>query len=277
MTFKIGIHYPNHSAIVTPLIEAFEAGLKRHDVTVESIKFPDHSECDLAVCWNHRNHRLFKQQKEAGKDYLCLERGFLGNRFDWTALCFNGLNGNADWSHCDNSNPDRFEKYHQPKLKPYKTDGEVALIIGQVPGDASILHVDMPGWYQKAIDEIKACYVSQVVFRPHPLCVERHIDTIPSGVDEVSNKTLAKDLDRALVCVTMNSNTGVESVFAGVPTLTFDTGAMAYNVTGHDLGTFPGTPDRIQWAYDLAYKQWDREELANGDAWDHVRKRYGLF
>ena len=277
MTFKIGIHYPNPAA-VTPLIEAFEHGLKRHNVIVESTKFPNQINCDLAVCWNHRNHRLFKQQRQSGRDYLCLERGFIGNRMEWTALCFNGLNGNADWSHCENSPPDRAFQYHSDKMQDYCLNPEgVFLIIGQVPGDASILHVDMPGWYQQMIAKAKTDYAdTRIIFRPHPLCVERHIETVPEGVDGVSDKTLADDFKRAAICVTMNSNTGVESVLAGVPTIAYDPGAMAYDVTPHQITEDHEMIDRTQWFFDLAYKQWNREELANGDAWDHVRKRYGI-
>ena len=69
--------------------------------------------------------------------------------------------------------------------------------------------------------------------------------------------------------VTFNSNTGVEGVLAGVPTVTMDEGAMAYPVTGHKLVDIV-TPDRMAWAYALAWKQWRMEEMFSGVCWDVV-------
>jgi hypothetical protein len=73
--------------------------------------------------------------------------------------------------------------------------------------------------------------------------------------------------------VTFNSNSGVEAVVDGVPTLSFDIGSMVYEVSGHLLDDIeePKRFDRTQWLANLCYAQWNPEELRNGEAWDHLK------
>jgi hypothetical protein len=79
----------------------------------------------------------------------------------------------------------------------------------------------------------------------------------------LSTGTLAEDLARAAVCVTWNSNAGVEAVLAGVPTVSMCKGSMAYDVTGHVIGDMLRLP-REDWAARLAWCQWLPEEIATG-------------
>ena len=101
-------------------------------------------------------------------------------------------------------------------------------------------------------------------FRPHPVAVQRgQHHNVPRAV--TSEQSLADDLAGAAVVVTFNSNTGVDAVLAGKPTVTMDAGAMAWPVTDHVLGQH-GEYDRESWAYRMAWKQWRDEEISSGDA-----------
>lgn len=274
MTIKVGIHFPRKHALVTPFLSAFAEGMKRHPVKVELKTFPEHSECDVAVCWNHRNHKLFRQQQAVGKHYLVLERGFIGDRVHWTSIGFDGLNGRADFVVKDMPH-DRFRKHFAALMRPWKKNGRYVLVNAQCQGDASVApYVNFRKW---AARTVKACHTrfpgKLIMWRPHPVEVERGCACDIEGATTSKGRTLAEDLAGAYAVVTFNSNSGVDAVMAGVPTFTFDEGAMAWPMAAHNFDENRVFPSRIQWAADLAYKQWSMDELKQGVPWSYLKEK----
>lgn len=216
----------------------------------------------MAACWGWRMGRMIRGQ---GADVLVMERGYLGDRFSWTSLGWNGLNGYADFGNVPQDGGKRFEKYHGHLMKPWKTDGDYVLVIGQVPGDASLKGQNMLPWYCKTAVQAGRNFNLPVVFRPHPMAMRKGLRmNIPSV--RLHTGELSHALERAAVCVTFNSNTAVDAVLAGVPTVALDRGTMAYSICSHDLGQPLVRPDRWRWASELAWKQWSIDEIRSGDA-----------
>lgn len=277
MSFKIGIHYPARPALVTPYLTAFEKGIRKHGVNIEAQPFPNLITCDLAICWNHRNFKLFNAQKQNNADYLIMERGYIGNRITYTSLGFNGLNGKADFSYAKGLSFDRFEsRFSDIFVDINKTDNDYVLLIGQVAGDASIAHISIRDWERTMVPQLKTIFKKEVVYRPHPVEIERKQATPVPGTTLSKNDFLYDDLKNALCCVTYNSTTGVQSVLANVPTFSFDKGSMAYSVSQHELINRFEVFDRKKWAGELSWKQFSIDELANGFAWDTVRRQYEM-
>ena len=102
------------------------------------------------------------------------------------------------------------------------------------------------------------------VFRPHPRYPQQFVKF------NRLNGSLSEALGLAKMVVTYNSNSGVDAVLAGVPTVTYDEGAMAWDVTSHNVG-YLVTPERNEWCYRMAYTQWSPEEISNGEAWEHLK------
>lgn len=71
------------------------------------------------------------------------------------------------------------------------------------------------------------------------------------------------------LAITLNSSVGVESVMAGVPTVTLDEGAMAWDVSGHSVDEVI-KPPRQEWLSWLAWTQWSWDEIAEGKPWAHL-------
>ena len=243
--------------------QAFASGLRRHgieaEISAEEPASTGRGAYDLLVVWGVRRRAAIERQKREGGQVCVLERGYIGDRFKWTSVSFGGgLNGRGEFRGVSSS-PERFETFHGHLKQPWRRKPGYALLIGQVPGDMSLAGVggDLARWYAETTDALEDLGY-EVKFRQHPLA------------GHGSGETLQEALSGAAICVTFNSNTGVESVLAGVPTVTMDKGSMAWGVSSHSLEQTE-TPCRTQWAAELAWKQWSLGELQSGAAWDRMK------
>lgn len=248
--------------------KAMADGLKRHAFQpIIAAKGTVPLAGEFVVCWGWREGQRLR---ELGCNVLVMERGYLGDRFFWTSLGWNGLNGRATWNN-PADNGERFDRYFGTVLKPWcpKPDG-YALIVGQVPGDAALCGIDLDPWYIEAAEKMRARGLD-VRFRPHPMAVKHGRD---SGVLRDCRDTgdLASSLAGASVAVTWNSNIGCEAIMAGVPVIACDEGSMSWPLAAHGLDAGIVTPDRAEWCRAMAWRQWKIEEIASGEAWAHVRE-----
>lgn len=253
-----------------PKLDAFVAGLRAHGLEPEERRADDWRVSDLAVVWAHRDTKLHDMQRKAGKHYLVLERGYIGdieNRRRWTSCGYDGLNGRADFCNAD-ARPDRWEQHFAGAMQPWKDGGDYALLMGQVRGDASLAGVDIAAWYAEAAQALGE-FGWTVMFRPHP----RYPTQAPDGA-----YTLVGGLDSALsdagVVCTWNSSSAVDAVLSGVATIAVDRGSMAWNVALNAIVSGFVRPDRTEWAARLAYTMWNDDELASGHAWEHLKRKF---
>lgn len=243
-------------------MSAFAAGLRRHGwKTTIAPAYAGGMRADLCVTWGVRRRDQHLRAMSEGAEICVLERGYVGDRLHWSSVSFGGgLNGRALFRGPFSDGTrwgEHFAKYMQPWRQ--KPDGYV-LVCGQVSGDCSLKGVDIDRWYADTIAELRAAG-HDVRFRPHPLQGKPAPRLLPP---------LAEDLAGARYVVTFNSNSGVDAVLAGVPTVAQDEGSMVYSIAGHDRLAMPPTPYRTSWAHALAWCQWSREEMERGDCWEAV-------
>lgn len=200
----------------------FFHGLAAHGIRAEFRMSSMYRPSDLAVFWAHKNTTAIEGQRRIGKDYLVMERGYFGDRFAMTSLGYNGLNGHAEF-HNENSPPDRWLKYGT-EVRPWKHDGEVIVLMGQVPTDASLRNCpNYARWVNTSAETAAALYGTKVYFRPHPHpAAQAFKPRLP-----VIGGTLESALDRASAVIIWNSNSGVDAVLRGVPLIACDKGSMA--------------------------------------------------
>lgn len=246
---------------------AFAEGLRRHGVSVEMFSS---RECvpvaDFLCAWGWRNCVRWRRE---GQDVLVMERGYIGDRFSWTSLGWGGLNGRAEWNE-PADNGERFEKNFGHMVGDWCRGDGYALIVGQVRGDASLTGVDIDAWYEKA-EFLISTRGYDVRLREHPVAIQQGKRTSAMQGNRLTG-TLEEALAGASIVVTYNSNTGVESVLAGIPTIVCDIGAMAWPVAAHGLDAEIVTPDRTDWFRRMAWRQWTLEEISSGLAWEYVGK-----
>lgn len=256
-----GAHHQSHA-------EAMVSGLKRHAVDISTFGNRPDNDADFCTVWGWRAGARIRDHG-FDKPILVLERGYLGDRFFWTSLGWDGLNGRARWNAAQD-NGERFWRHHGHLACEWEHHDGYALIIGQVPGDMALEGVNIDEWYREAGALLWAKGID-TRFRPHPEAVKRgHISTVPPHVH--IEGTLDEAFSGASMVVTWNSNAAVDAALAGIPTIAMDEGSMAWPVAAHSLAEPLVTPDRDGWFRDLAWRQWTADEIASGLAWEVVRE-----
>lgn len=242
---------------------AMAAGARKHGLTVIEQASITHVSTQVVACWGWRTGR---QLHERGHEVLLMERGYLGDRFAWTSLGWNGLNGRANFATREDGG-DRFRKHFSDLLKPWNPEGRYVLLVGQVPGDMSLQGRDLAPWYAEQAAKAAAEYHLPVMFRPHPVAVSRGQARHVPGTQMLQGD-LHGALAAAAVVITFNSNTGVDALLAGKPTTSHDCGSMVWEETNQLAGA--SDPGREAWAARLAWCQWTIDELRSGEAWSFV-------
>lgn len=242
-------------------------GLCRHGLDVERFGIAPRADVDVAVVWSWRVGMRIRQQGYPGP-ILVMERGYLGDRFSWTSLGWDGLNGRARFPSAQDGGERFWMNFGHLACEWERFDG-YWLIAGQVLGDMSLANVNYLEWLKDMVDELDRMGVD-VRFRPHPEAVRRG-QQFPVPAYMVSKGTLEQDLSEATCVIAYNSNTTVDAVLAGIPAITVDEGAMAWDVTSHHVGQAHVTPDRTEWFRRMAWRQWTIDEIQSGEAWEVVR------
>ena len=258
---RVAVYARESAAHQITAARAFAEGLKRFGITAGVHSTGTYTPSDLAVFWGHRQHQIMQRQRSKGLDYLVMERGYIGDRFQYTSLGFNGLNGRAEF-YADNMPASRGDRF-RGTIKPWHS-GEYYLICGQVIGDASLNEVDYPAWVMSLPREINGL---PVMFRPHPV---RFGYAVPFPL---TTGSLDEDLAGAAGVITFNSNSAVDALLAGTPAIACDAGSMVYGDVGHSTDDWR-KPHREEIINRLAWCQWTLDEIAAGAAWDHLRQRY---
>lgn len=247
--------------------DVMRQGLERHGIACVYADYDEPAPCDFAVIWGWRQDKVIS----AGPPVLVMERGYVGDRLGkWTSLGWNGLNGRASFPLAQDGGA-RWRENFDGVMQPWKDGGNYILLMGQIPGDASLNGLNIEAWCQDAAIALGTAHDLPIAYRPHPLAVGRgyRIKDV-AGTFRFSG-SLESALEGAAMVATLNSNSGVDAVLAGVPTWACDEGAMAWPVTGHALGQEAPRPDRAAWAAQLAWCQWMAPEIASGKAWEALR------
>ena len=137
----------------------------------------------------------------------------------------------------------------------WRTGGDKILIIEPGPFAAAIFHVDLKTWKYEVAKELRKYTDKKIYFRPK------------------INKKIRKDLYKQLLdddyycTISINSNSAVESIWAGVPAITLDkhisNPVTVSNIS--DINNLYRGP-LGNWLSWLTYNQYTYDELLNGTA-----------
>ncbi len=265
--YRVGVVKPTQNPYIFKLATSIE---KAGNTLVVANTPQELVGVDFALLWSMKKYPYLEVLDKNRTPFLVAEMGFLGDRSkEWHSLGWGDINGKADF--CNKFvKPDRAALW-RPKLKPWKTSGSYILLCGQVLGDYTLknLHQKLSVFYSQTAKKLMEAYGMPVVFRPHPKWCPRDL---PSWLKVSTNKSLEEDLNTAWLTVAWSSNSLVESIMNGCPTLAFDPIAMTWDISIHSIGETPILPDRQEWLNRISYAQWSTSELEDGTAWNHVKK-----
>lgn len=262
-------------------INAFQNGFKKFGINsiIRDI-YSGYIESDLIVIFGVSKKSTFQGQArgriiESHNDLsstIVIERGFV-KRDIYNSIGIGGLNGRADFKN-ESSPSDRWEKL-QLNLKPHQhNDDGFILLSGQVPWDASVQHINYYHWVTNIFNTLIKTYGKEkVLFSHHPFSLNKAYKPVNLPFfKSIKDKKIEDILPLCKYTIAFNSNVGVDSILAGVPTVSIDEGSMVYHISGHDIfkPIFPSQETRLQWAYNIAYSQWTNKEIMEGLPHKHL-------
>lgn len=188
----------------------------------------------------------FWRSVEATGDYLLVDRASYGDP-DFVQLVWNGHGRRGDHK-VPTAPAGRFRRTFDGEVFAWSLSGKRIILCGQTESYCKRWR-DLKQWYD--------CCTVATHFRKHP------------AGDNPTNLQLAPNWGDAGLVITLNSSVGVESVLCGIPTVTMDEGAMAWDVTGHSPD-IKVTPDRTAWLEWLSWTQWHWDEIEAGTPIRHL-------
>jgi hypothetical protein len=219
-------------------IAKMSAGLKALGVAYQVTDSRARTDDGLAILFG----TTFWRDVERTGDYLLVDRCSFNDTNKFVSLVRNGHGRRGDHRVPHNAPGYRWQKYGV-EVAPWHSGSRVVLC-GQTESYSPTSLVE----FYKA----KATH-----FRKHPA------GDNPTGLPET------RSWENVGSAITLNSSVGVDAVLAGVPTVTLDEGAMAWEVTGHSVNEIV-KPPRQDWLNWLAWTQWSWDEIAEGKPWQHL-------
>ncbi len=230
---------------------------------------------DIAVFYgmSGRLPRVMKDYKKSGATAVYIDLGYWGRRDGGRLAGYHKVSVNdrhpTAYFQSVRHPTDRLSKF-RIKIKPWRRSGKQILIAG-MSGKGAISQKFQPGeWESLAVEDIKRYSKRPIIFRPKPSC--RYGIKIPGCPVSPADQRIVDALHNCHAVVTHHSNAAVDAILEGIPA--FAIRGVATPLALDDLSKIeePLYPDgREQWAADIAYCQWNLNEMATGQVWRHLK------
>jgi len=173
------------------------------------------------------------------------------------------------------------QKEHDINVNEWKHRGDHILVCLQKRYDAAVKRIydngdTYIGYISDVVEQLKKKTDRPILIRSHP--TDKSVgDLLRQKLPYVkisTNDNLYDDFNMTHTMVTYNSHSAVEAVLYGLPTVTLDSSAIAWDVSGKkvtDICNAP-QPDRTEWLKRLAFMQWSVKELNDGYVWNLLKK-----
>lgn len=292
MTVKRAIFYSSTKRDMdVEIAKSLLPGLERHGIkSVIANEFMGVEDYDLAITIGikQQSREIVEAYWMAGRHVLFIDKPYIRNRrrdvdtrlmthYRFALDCFQPL----DYFQTTPRGPERLEALGVEFLPHYPGGSEV-LFAGSSQKYCNWHDLgDCSRYARLTCKHIRAAVPdTPIVYRPKPSWK----DAVPIKGTRFSpgKRKIYEELVNCRALVTHGSNAALDAILAGIPAIVLGDGiAKPLSSTMGDLSvpnglTFPDDATRYQWACDLAYCQWDFDEMENGNMWDDLKGQLAL-
>ena len=169
--------------------------------------------------------------------------------------------------------PDRWEALGI-KLRPLRKTGEHIVVAGCSQKFGEWCGINVIEYDRWMVSEIRSRTKRPIVYRPRP--VRTALPPIPGTTYSGRSRKIWDELHNAHALVTFSSNVAVDALLWGIPVFVLGP-SIARPISNHDLSAienpwFPTDEERYQWCCDVAYCQWNTDEVKDGTVWQELKE-----
>lgn len=239
-----------------------------------SFRKPD---ADVAVFYGLEGAlpRVFSEYRAANKPVVFIDLGYWGRKHGGRYAGYHKITVNSRHP------TEYFQRVVHGNLRAKRfrlniqewSAGKHILVAGMSDRASKFFGYKPLQWEREAVAAIRKRTDRPIYFRPKP----SHYGSV-EGAISVSNEMPIETLfHRAHAIVSYQSNANIDGLIAGVPSFCVEGAASVMSLSDLSLIETPKRDvDRQQFCNDLAYCQWNVEEMRSGLAWRHL-KNEGLI
>lgn len=221
---------------------------------------------------------IMREMRATGRAAVYVDLGYWGRKLGGNWAGYHKVSINArhptEYFRRRQHPADRFDAQRVPIL-PWTEGRSAILVAGMGPKAAAVEHLATERWERDVIADLRRRTDRPIIYRPKP----SHPNPQPIKGTRFSAsdpKKKAEPLERVLAecyaVVTHHSNTAVDGLLAGVPAFVWGGVAAPLGLADLALLETPARPEgRREWAADVAYCQFNINEMTQGLAWRHLR------
>lgn len=226
-----------------------------------------------------RLKNVFRDYQEEGRKAVYIDLGYWGRRDGGGR--YNGyhkisVNGRHPTSYFQKHHhgDDRIRKFGL-KAQPWRRNGRAILVAGMSAKASGVEGFKAEEWERSIIEKIKKVSDRPIIYRPKPSWKDA------KEIEGTRYSPPEEDLEAILhgcwAVVTHHSNVAVDGLVLGIPSFCWAGVAKPMSSKIIEQIEKPIYPDgRDQWLSDIAYTQWNTDEIAKGRPWRHL-KNEGLL
>lgn len=234
----------------------------------------DKFDCIIGYSWMFCSD-AFLAYKRAGKKFIYIDLGYWARRPPgkrWTGHHKIVVNGRHPTEYFRMGNPpDRFNRLGV-RIKPWRKKGSHILIAGMSAKASETHGLGTQEWERQTAKRLRAVTDRPLLYRPKPSW---------SGASPLPHCTMVNRagpiesyLREAWAVVTHHSNVAVDALVNGVPVYAQEGVGSVMSMNSLEDIESPYYPDdREGFLADVAYCQWDAEEMAKGLPWRFFKEK----
>lgn len=264
------------------LCQAMMAGIKKCGLDkVDQLLDSDYHgkpSADIALFYGAAGKlkQVMQDYIKAGKKALYMDLGYFGRhhggrRHGFHKIVVNGRHPTPYYRKLVHHKA-RFD-FFNIKVRPWQKSKDGAVLIAGISHKGSRFEGYEPlSWERNAIKRIRAVTDRPIIYRPKPTCPHAAPLDIPGIGYSRPGESLDIVLAKSACVVSHHSNTNIDAILRGIPSLTHEGVAVDQSQTDFSkIEDFVMRDDREQWARDIAWTQWNVAEMYEGAPWRYLK------